>query len=280
MSKMSDALAIFSTRFSDCKTTTMAASVAFFTALSLAPLVVIFLALSPLIGSATKDSFISQVSDLVGPSGGVAMGMILKSAEARLDLASLSGVVGAVILIISASTVFGEMRSAFNTILDAGPEPKENTTVFHAIWSFIESRFFYTGLALGFIFIMIISLLATSTITMLLDSSNNPLGDFAVAANILVSYILYALVFTLLFHFLPKKHMTWKKALYSSLLTALLFVVGKEIVGLYLGRSSLSSSYGAAGSLIVLLAWVYYSALIIFVGAHFSYAYLQATGKE
>ena len=262
---------LFISRFVDCRTTTWAASVAFYTALSLAPVLIIFLALSPLIDSSLKASFVHEVGQLTGANGAHAIEMILTNAEERIDLMSISGVIGTVTLVISASLVFGELRAAFSEILDSHPEPPVDPSYFHHIWMFIKSRFFQMGLALGFVFIMITSLLISAGISAAISLKENPFGDLTYPLYAFFSFILYIAVFLILFRFLPQSHLPWRESAEAATMTSVLFVIGKELVGSYLGHSSLRSSYGAAGSVIVLLAWVYYSAMIIFVGAHMSF---------
>ncbi|MFS4461151.1 YihY/virulence factor BrkB family protein [Bdellovibrio sp. HCB2-146] len=262
---------LFIIRFQDCKTSTWAASVAFYTALSLAPVLVIFLALSPMIDESLKATFINELQQLVGSTGANAVAMILSNAEQRIDLMSISGLIGAVTLMISASLVFGELRSAFSEILQAYPAPPTDPSYFHYVWVFLKSRIFQMGLALGFVFILIASLIVSTTISALLRFEHSALGEFSFFINAAISFFLYIGIFLVIFRFLPQSRIPWREATESSILTSALFVIGKEFVGNYLASSFLSSSYGAAGSVIILLAWVYYSSLIIFVGAHVSY---------
>jgi membrane protein len=270
-SEIKNFLALFITRFQDCNTMTWAASVAFYTALSLAPVLIIFLALSPLIDPNLKASFVTEVGQLTGPNGARAVEMVFENAEDRLDLMSISGLVGAVTLAISASLVFGELRSAFSQILDAHPTPPHDPSYFHYVWTFLKGRFFQMGLALGFIFILITSLIVSTGISAVVSVKDKAYGDFTYFVYAVFSFVLYIGVFSLIFRYLPECHLPWRESGEAATLTSALFIIGKELVGAYLGNSSLNSSYGAAGSVIVLLAWVYYSAMIIFVGAHVSY---------
>lgn len=264
-------ISIFFTRFADCNTMTWASSVAFYTALSLAPVLILFLALSPLIDPNLKASFVNEVGQLTGPNGSKAVEMVFENAEERLDLMSISGMIGTITLAISASLVFGELRAAFSQILDAHPTPPHDPSYFHYAWTFLKSRIFQMGLALGFIFILITSLIVSTGISAMISMEDNSFGDLTQVIYALFSFVLYIGVFMLIFRFLPLCHLPWRQAAEGATITSALFVIGKELVGAYLGNSSLNSSYGAAGSVIVLLAWVYYSAMIIFVGAHVCY---------
>jgi membrane protein len=131
----------------------------------------------------------------------------------------------------------------------------------------MKNRLLHVGLALSFIFILIVSLTASSVISAM---TNREFKTMASTINILVSIFSYIAVFTLTFRYMPDHHQPWQRAIRGGLLTAVLFVFGKELIGLYLGRSAIGSAYGAAGSLVVLLVWVYYSTLITFVGAQVS----------
>lgn len=250
---------------------TWASSVAFYTALSLAPVLILFLALSPLIDPGLKASFVNEVGQLTGPNGTKAIEMVFENAEERIDLMSISGLIGGITLALSASLVFGELRAAFSQILDSHPTPPHDPSYFHYAWSFIKSRVFQMGLALGFIFIMISSLIVSTGISALTRVEDNYFGDLTQVIYAVFSFVLYIGVFILIFRFLPLCHLAWRQAAEGAAITSALFVIGKELVGVYLGNSTLNSSYGAAGSVIVLLAWVYYSAMIIFVGAHVSF---------
>lgn len=271
-SRVRDGIELFINRFVECNTVTWAAAVAFYTALSLAPLLVIFLALSPHFDPSLKNEFVSEVGRLVGPAGGEAVALVLDNAEARLDLMSISGSLGTIIILVSASLIFGELRAALNQIFEDHPPPSStNIQFFRATLEFLKSRILQMGLALSFTFITIVSLIASTAISAFVKTGAKELGDFAMLANIFLSLLLYFAAFACLFHFIPKNKIHWRQSLQAAGITSLLFVIGKELVGFYLAHSFLNSSYGAAGSVIIMLVWVYYSALIIFIGAHISF---------
>ena len=270
---------LFFKRFVECNTVTWAASVAFYTALSLAPLLIIFLALSPHFDPALKDDFINEVRNLMGNTGAEAINLVFENAQERIDLMSMSGIFGTATLVVSASLIFGELRAALNQILEKNPTPADDKSFTRATIDFLKSRILQMGLALGFTFIMIASLILSTGISAFLRYGATYLGDIALIANIAFSFSLYLIVFGCMFHFIPKNKIHWKQSLQAATITSVLFVIGKELVGFYLGHSFLSSAYGAAGSVIVLLAWVYYSSLIIFIGAHVSFI-LEARNTE
>ncbi len=259
----------FFAKFSKDDTTTLAASLAFYTALSLAPLLILFVTISSQLNDHLQNNFVTEAQGLVGPDAAKTIEMIVDNAKNRPDLTSFANIMGILTLLISASLIFGQLRMTLNRIFDAEPKSPKDESFLQMCWRYVHERFFHVGLALSFIFILIVSLLVSSMVSMMVHQSHQ--AFLIVAANILLNIFLYILLFTLLFRYMPDQHLPWKRAVQGGTLTSILFVVGKELIGLYLGNSALGSSYGAAGSVIVLLVWVYYSALITFVGAQVSW---------
>lgn len=264
--RMKEFLTSFFDRFSRDRTTTLASSLAYYTALSLAPLIVLFITISSKLSDELQKNFLIQVQNVVGADAAKTFQIVIDNAKERPDLASISGLFGALTLLLSASLIFGELRTALNQIFELPPKETPSESAFATVWHFIKRKILTAGLALSFILIMIASLIASSMISATF-SSNHQLWS---TINIVVNLVSYVGLFTLLFHFMPDQKIRWKRAFQGGLITASLFVVGKEIIAAYLGRSALGSAYGAAGSFIVLLVWVYYSALITFIGAHVS----------
>ena len=255
-------------RISENKTTTWAASLAFYMALSLAPLLILFLTLSSLLSQDLQSTFEQQVNQLMGPVAAEGISTVINSAKDRPDLMSISGIAGTVTLILSAGLIFGQMREALNEIFEKKVEaPKEG--FWNAIWSFIKTVLIKIALVLGFLVALIGSLIATTLISAYTNLTDQAL--VVASINIIVSFVFYILLFTGLFHYVPNGKLPWREAFEGGAVTSILFLIGKELIGLYLGQGALSSSYGAAGSVVALLAWVYYSAMIIFVGAHVSF---------
>jgi membrane protein len=254
-------------RFSVTQTTTLAASLSYYTALSLAPLLILFISISSKLDKHLQQTFIGQMRGLVGNDAAKAFELVIQNAKERPDLASISGIVGVLTLLLSASLIFGELRSALDQIFELKiPPTDEKQSAWQSIVNFLKKRIFHVGLVLSFLFIMIVSLMLSSVISATLNSEKTLWG----ALNILISFGFYVGIFSLLFRYLPDSRIKWHQALKGGAITALLFVIGKELIGLYLGNSAIGSAYGAAGSLIVLLVWVYYSAIITFLGAHVS----------
>lgn len=266
MAKTAKFIRLFFMKFSKDDTTTLAASLAFYTALSLAPLVILFVTISSQFSLELQHSFVSEAEIVVGEEAAATFNMIIESAKTRPDLTSIASLVGIVTLLLSSSMIFGELRSALNRIFDVAPHESKNEGYVHATLVFVRERLLHVGLALCFILLLIFSLAASSFI----NSAGSPSRSSAAIINIAVSFLSYVFLFALTFRYLPDRRQPWRQALRGGAFTALLFVLGKELIGIYLGNSAIGSAYGAAGSVIVLLVWVYYSTLITFIGAQVS----------
>lgn len=257
----------FGERFNRDRTTTLAASVAFYTALSLAPLLMLFVTISSQFSDQLQTTFVDQIRSLIGSDAAQAVELVISNAKSRPDLSSLTGIFGVLTLFLSASLIFGEMRTALNQIFEIKMEEDPEETFFQSVVGLLKARIFHVGLALSFIFLLVVSMIVSSVISSSVLRGQN---SWAGPVDVLLSAVSYVGLFSLLFRYLPDRRLSWKKAVRGALFTSVLFVIGKEAIGFYLGNSALSSSYGAAGSLVLLLAWVYYSALITFVGAQVS----------
>lgn len=257
----------FFQKFFQDGTTTLAASLAFYTALSLGPLLILFATLASGIGEDLQRDFVNQVRDLAGAEAAITVQMVIQGTKTRPDLTSIASSFGVLTLLISASLFFGELRTALNRIFEITPRPHRFSGLKGIAWTLITDQILHIGFALAFIFAVIVSLVVSSFISAVV---NEEIRTWAAILNIVVSSIFYVALFTCTFRYLPDRHQPWKRALRGGALTAVLFVIGKELIAIYLGRSALGSAYGAAGSIVVLLAWVYYSTLITFIGAQFS----------
>jgi membrane protein len=247
-------------------TTTLAASLAFYTALSLAPLLILFVAISSRLDPNLQQALIGEINDVVGFEAAKAVSAVIHSAKAEPHLTSVAGFVGVGTLLFSASLIFGSLRDTLNRILAAPLKTRSKETLGRVIFCYLRDRLLHIALAVAFILTMILSLLI-STLYLGELHAHTP---FAAFLNYVISAAFYVVVFSLLFHFLPNRPLPWKRAIQGGALTAVLFVIGKELIAIYLGGAALGSPYGAAGSIIVFLVWVYYSALITFFGAQVS----------
>ena len=209
---------------------------------------------------------------MIGPDGAKAIGVMLTSAH-RPASGLLGTALGLASLCFGASGVFGELRAALNTIWDV---PAANSS---GIVTLLRERFFSFGMVLSIGFLLMVSLVASATLAALgkYFAGFLPLPEAVLTVfNFAVSFVGIAVLFGLIFRFVPAaplEAIRWKNIWLGSLMTALFFTAGKTLIGLYLGKASVGSSYGAAGSVIVLIVWVYYSAQLFYFGAEFTHAY-------
>lgn len=244
----------------------MSASLAYYTALSLAPLLILMLTFISLIHQEFRNQLLVQIRTLVGSQAGAIIQDIAKNVDDRADLRQWAGLIGFVTLMFSAGAIFGELRASLNKIFEAQSDTKEKSDggVIGSSWSFLKSKLFNMGMVLTFVFISIVSLIVSSVISISLKGTEALVGQ---TINFLVSVFIFAVLFAGIYYFLPQTKVVGKVAFTSGVITALLFSIGKSLIGAYLGQSAVASLYGAAGSFIVLLMWVYYSAAVIFFSA-------------
>lgn len=235
----------------------MAAALSFYTALSLPPLLLITLTVLALFGESAQDSLVMQVQDVIGEQAAEAVRLVIQGAKDRPDLSKFGGIAGFVTLLFSSSAVFAELQSSMNVIMESEDAPGKG------VWGWLRRRLLSMGMVLALGFLSAVSLAVTAALSLL-----SPDGGAALEIlNQAVSLAVFTGLFAAMYRIMPDAHLPWRKAAIGGVITAALFTVGKHLIGLYLGKSSVGSSYGAAGSLIAFLAWVYYSAVIVFIGA-------------
>ena len=260
-SKLKDLLMRFADGFSKHDIMTLAAALAFYTALSLAPLVLLIIAVIGVMGGNYQDEFLRQVQSLMGSDAAGALSLIVKNANAHESKTTLSGIFGTFVLLFSASAVFAQLQASLNVIWEAQAVARQ------AGWiSYLRTRFFSMGMVLALAFLALVSLLLSTVLSAIFVQS----GFIWSVLNICFSIVAFSAVFTAIFKFMPDRKVLWRHVVVGGIFTGILFSIGRSLIGIYLGTSALGSAYGAAGSLIVLLAWVYYSAIIVFVGAEFT----------
>ena len=233
---------------------------------SIAPLLLIVLAIAGLVfgREAAFTAMMDQLSGLVGQaSASMLQGMI--EGAGNKSVGTLVTVVGAVTLLVTASGTFGEIRSALNDIWKA--EPRSGLT------RLVRARLAGLGLVLTLGFLMIVSLVVSAGLAVLgsyLETRFRGAHAAIAIANFVISLLVLSVLFAAVYKILPDTPIGWRDVAVGSLVTALLFTVGKSLIGIYIARSHLASSYGAAGAPIVVLAWIYYSAQIFLLGAEFT----------
>jgi membrane protein len=264
--------------WSEDKAPQLGAALAFYTALSIAPLLVIILGIAAYFfgDDAASGQIVGELRALVGDDGGKAIEDMLANANKPVA-GILATTLSAVTLLFGASGVFGQLQTALNAIWEVKPKPNRG------VWGFIRDRFLSFTMVLGIAFLLMVSLVLTAAIAAAADrlgGERKSLAWLVQAVNFAATFVLLTALFALMFKLLPDVKMAWSDVWIGAVVTAALFVVGKFAIGLYLGHSSMASSYGVAGSFVVLLVWVYYSAQILFFGAELTQAYANSFGSR
>jgi membrane protein len=263
----------------DHKASSLGAALAYYTLFSIAPILVIAVAVAGYVfGSQTAENeVLSQMQGLLGDAGAAALRNLLTSAQ-QSEARGLAAVVSVVTLLIGATSVFGELQ---NTLDQIWGTPARDQTV--AWWRLLRSRLLSVGLILGVGFLLLVSLLASAALAGLgtwLSSYMMHWNVVLPALDLFLSVALATLLFAMIYKYVPRESIAWSDVWVGGFVTAVLFTVGKILIGLYLGRSSISSAYGAAGSVMVLLLWIYYSAQIFLLGAEFTHVYAYTHGSR
>ena len=262
--------------FIDDEALSRGAAIAFYTVTSLAPVLLLVIAVAGLAfgQEAAQGAVMDQLTGLMGAQAAEILQTALANASGKSS-GIVASVIGIVTLLATASGVFGEMQAALNRIWKA--EPKGGT-----VSRLVRARAASIGLVAALGFLLAASLVVSAALTALGATLNAclPFGEALLSViNFVVSLALLAVLFAAIYKVLPDRAIAWRDVIVGALITALLFTIGKSLIGWYLGSSAVASSYGAAGGLIVLFFWVYYSAQIFLVGAEFTRAYAASRGR-
>jgi membrane protein len=255
----------------------LAASLAFYTALSLAPLVLLIVGLLGMVldRQQVATQLTAQLESLMGTAGRELVTSILTTSTPGGG--TWATVVGLVTLLIGATAVFGELQATMNLVWEVRPAPTRGAWA--GLWALLRERLFSLALVFALAFLLLVSLVISAALAAAAARFQGP--EQTLLSRLLelaVSLLVLTLVFALLFTYVPDAEVRWRDVWLGGVITAGLFTVGKTAIGYYLGRASVGSAYGAAGSLAVLLVWVYYSALIVFFGAEFTHAWTTRQG--
>lgn len=256
----------------------MGAALAYYTMFSIAPLLLIVISTAGLVfgEEAVRGEIFGQLRGLMGDQGAKAVqGMLESVSEPKEGVAGT--VIGTVLLLIGATTVFGELQDAFDRIWRA-PAKDDG-----GLWRLIKSRLLSFGIILGIGFLLMVSLVFSAAVAALGKWWGPYFANLELVAtvvNFFVSFALMTAVFAMLYKMMPRVKIHWRDVWAGAIVTALLFTVGKILIGIYIGKSAISSGFGAAGSLVVVLVWVYYSAQIFLLGAEFTWVYAHAHGSK
>ena len=257
----------------------MGAALAYYTMFSIAPLLLIVIAVAGLIfgADAVRGEIVGQLAGMMGQQSASAIEGLLKSVSKPTD-SILATVIGVVLLLVGATTVFGELQDAMDRIWRA-PQRESNG----GIWNLLRTRLLSFGMIMGIGFLLMISLVMSAALTALGRWWSPIFAGWAVLANmvdILLGFGLTTAVFAMIYKMMPRVSVGWRDVLIGAVVTAFLFTVGRRLIGLYIGTSGVTSGFGAAGSLVVVLVWVYYSAQIFLLGAEFTWAYANTWGTR
>ena len=256
---------------------TRGAAIAFYTVTSVAPVLLIVVAIAGLVfgRDAAQNAITAQFSDLMGRQTAEVLQSAIASAAGKSS-SIIATIIGVATLIATASGVFGEMQAALNSIWKTKPKA---TTVSRLI----RARAVSLGLVAALGFLLIVSLVISAGLTAFGDYLDTvlPMGKLVLPAlNFVISVVLLAILFGAIYKLLPDRSLQWNDVIIGALITSVLFNIGKSLIAWYIGSSAIASSYGAAGGLIVLLLWVYYSAQIFLLGSEFTKTYANQHGSK
>lgn len=256
----------------------MGAALAYYTMFSIAPLLLIVISVAGLVFGvdAARGEISAQLQGLIGADGAHAIEGLLARAN-RPAAGVASTLLGFLLLVVGATTVFAELQDALDRIWRA---PRRLPG---SLWTVLRSRLLSFGLILGLGFLMMVSLVISAALSALGKWWGAWFGDWVSVmelVNFAISFALVTTVFAMIYKLMPRVKVAWADVWIGAAVTALLFSVGKYLIGLYIGQSSVGSVFGAAGSLVVLLVWVYYSAQIFLLGAEFTWAYAGRYGSR
>ena len=256
----------------------MGAALSYYTVFSLAPMLLIVIAVAGLVfgHDAAQGALFEQLSGLMGADAAKAVQGILASASKPSE-GILASVIGVVVLLIGATTVFGELQDALDRIWRSPAKAKGG-----GLWGLLRTRFLSFGMILGIAFLLMVSLVVETAVSALGKWWSPIFGGWEVlaqAVTFLFGLGVSTVAFAMIYKLMPRAKVEWHDVWIGAFVTAVLFSLGRFLIGLYIGKSGVASGFGAAGSLVIVFVWVYYSAQIFLLGAEFTWAYANAYGS-
>ena len=256
----------------------MGAALAYYTMFSIAPLLLIVITVAGWVfgADAARGEIVTQLSGMVGEEGATAIEGLLESVS-KPGTSIIAAVFGIVLLIFGATTVFAELQSDLDRIWRTPERAKPS-----GIWGFLRARLLSFGMILGIAFLLMVSLVVSAAISALGYWYGPWFKGYEVALQVVdftVSFSLFTCLFAMIYKLMPSVSIAWRDVWIGAVFTTALFITGKFLIGLYIGKSGVASGFGAAASLVVLLIWVYYSAQIFLLGAEFTHAYWKQLGS-
>jgi membrane protein len=261
--------------FNEDKVPRLGAALAYYTIFSIGPLLLIAVAMAGIFlgAEAARGQISGELGKIFGPVMSKSLEEMIEAA-AKPKSGTVATIIGVVTLILGASGVFGQLKDALNTIWNVETKPASG------IVSFIQTRFLSMAMVLGIGFLLLVSLLFDAAVSALDPWLERLIGGEALiqTLSILLSFAISVVLFAAIFRVLPDLKIAWHDVWLGAIFTALLFALGKWGLGVYLGKAAVGSAYGAAGSLVILLVWIYWSAQILFLGAEFTQVYARTFG--
>jgi membrane protein len=254
----------------------MGAALSYYTLFSIAPLLLIVISVAGLIfgDDAVRGEVFGQLQGILGADGAKAVEDMLQSVS-KTGEGIVATVTGVAVLLLGATTVFGELQNALDRIWRA-PAREQSS----GWWSLLRTRLLSFGMVLGIAFLLMVSLVLSAAVSALGKWFGGGAEALVHTLELALSFGLMTVLFALIYKFIPRVHIAWHDVWIGAAVTALLLSVGKFLIGLYLGKSAVASSFGAAGSLVVLMVWVYYAAQIFLLGAEFTWVYAHELGSR
>ncbi len=267
--------------FSNCRITRMSAALAYYTIFSVAPTLILVISLAAIFygRNAIEGSIYNEIKSFVGSDAALQIQALIKSASISRNNVFASGA-SIIALVLGATSVFGEIQDSINIIWSLKAKPKRGW------FKIIINRLLSFSIIVSLSFILLVSLMVSTVLDMLIKTlisvfHKNEIAVYsAYGINLLVTFLVITFLFGVIFKVLPDARIKWRDVLTGSIATALLFMLGKFLISFYLGTKNIGNTYGAAGSIIVILLWVYYSAIILYFGAAFTKNYAQFKGRR
>ena len=244
-------------RFVEIGLMTQAASLAFYALLSLAPLLILLLWLTASLYPTAQEELVEQIGQLAGSGAEVIAGTVIQNASDRPSIGSLAGLWSTLLLFVGATAVFARLQAALNLIFRTDAQRLDG------LLAWLRKRVFSFGVIFALGFLLLVSMTLSTVLQVLF--SNVP--SLLPALGTLTTLAIYVVSFTFLYHYLPDRQVQWRQAFLGGAITAALFVLGRYLIGLYIAQAEPGSAYGSMGALVILLVWMYYAAVVFFVGA-------------
>lgn len=265
--------------FGNDNVTQLSGSLAYATVFSLAPLMVVIISLCGIFlgREAVEGQIYNQLKSFLGSEAAAQLNNIIRNASIT-GKGKLAAIIGGITLLVGATGVFSEIQTSINTIWGLKAKPKKG-------WlKMLQNRFLSFSVIISLGFLLLVSLGITTLVEGLSDRLKLHFPDVTVVVfyivNLVLTFIITTVIFAVIFKVLPDAEIKWKDVAAGAIATAVLFMLGKFAISFYIGKSNVGSTYGAAGSIVVLLLWVYYSAIILYFGAEFTKAYAIGYGSE